>query len=852
LREGSPFTDAGTQSIPQALKNDLGRMTTVVPELFNYDVNSSQTLGPIAIRDTGLPDLGYHYPAVDYVVCGATVNNCTLNIDQGTVLAFATPYYVQEGRTAAVKEWYPYYLPWYEWGIRVNSGGRLNVNGVPTNRVVFSRLEAVQESPVFPSRWGVWCPVITFKGLVAPSGPVSPLPEARLSFADFPTIGEFSCHLGDLYPDWFDYAYEGIDHYTFDLIQNLEFNSCTFGSGWFVYDSSGDVSRTFLLRNNIFERTIVDIENISDHGTQEEALEARNNLFYYNTNMYLLPVSGAAWTFKDNIFDHVSFDDLNGPYNGPVAANDHNAYIGMSTRLTPTAPTTTDPNLTSLAYQTGPLGQFYLPTSATLLIDKGSQLAKDAGLFHFTSFTSNVKEGNETPSPKQVNIGPHYLALVNGKAADSNGDGVPDFLADRNGDGIENSDEMPWSSANGGVLTILAPANNSTVSGIIQLKVSLGQNASSVRLIIPHIDGTEISASLSVQSPAASTAIVEVDTRSLDDRPHSFSVESYDPTPSPNYGGPTETESDAVILTTANNIRFPDWDGVAEQAINANLRVPASPSARIWFFDDTYPTSYDPSPASYADVDASTGNINYDETLSGLGIPSGTTEIYTAAELTSPAEARAAPNTAKSSDWPSDGGKWVVSYEDDGADYVPGGLTSTHPLPKIADGLDWTAQDDASFLHGDQLNAGWRSAGGTETLLIAPPNSGFTTVGGARVPPNLPGAGSVQTWPVRSAPLYAIVGSAPYKAAYKADKDQLLEFLRRPAARNFYARGHGPSSQQGIIRFFGLEPKDFNIKHRYRFVFLDGCQTANRKLLECFGIKGDEWASGTKLRDLNT
>jgi hypothetical protein len=29
------------------------------------------------------PTVGYHCPVVDYVVNGATVNNCTLNIDQG-------------------------------------------------------------------------------------------------------------------------------------------------------------------------------------------------------------------------------------------------------------------------------------------------------------------------------------------------------------------------------------------------------------------------------------------------------------------------------------------------------------------------------------------------------------------------------------------------------------------------------------------------------------------------------------------------------------------------------------------------------------------------------------------------
>jgi len=94
----------------------------------------------------------------------------------------------------------------------------------------------------------------------------------------------------------------------------------------------------------------------------------------------LWPVSGANWTFIDNIFDPVTLD----PDNGDVAVNHHNAYVGMSgARLSPAAPTLTDPDLASLSYLTGSLGRFYLPTSATLLIDKGSRSAQNAGQLHF-------------------------------------------------------------------------------------------------------------------------------------------------------------------------------------------------------------------------------------------------------------------------------------------------------------------------------------------------------------------------------------------------------------------------------------------------------------------------------------
>ncbi|PWU09575.1 MAG: hypothetical protein C5B50_27065, partial [Verrucomicrobia bacterium] len=120
MRDGSPFIGVGESVVGLGLAADFATMTTTAPRLLTQDIVSSQTITPVVPRENpAAPSLGYHYPAADYFVNGATVNNCTLNIDQGTVLAFA---------------------PWnYEWGLRLNPGARLNVNGVPTNRVTFAR-----------------------------------------------------------------------------------------------------------------------------------------------------------------------------------------------------------------------------------------------------------------------------------------------------------------------------------------------------------------------------------------------------------------------------------------------------------------------------------------------------------------------------------------------------------------------------------------------------------------------------------------------------------------------------------------------------------------------------------------
>src|SRR5207245_11498611 len=65
---------------------------TTVPELLTNDITSSQTLSPMIPRETfaSPPSLGYHYPVVDSVLNGATVNNCTLNINQGAILPYTS------------------------------------------------------------------------------------------------------------------------------------------------------------------------------------------------------------------------------------------------------------------------------------------------------------------------------------------------------------------------------------------------------------------------------------------------------------------------------------------------------------------------------------------------------------------------------------------------------------------------------------------------------------------------------------------------------------------------------------------------------------------------------------------
>src|SRR5205823_2652578 len=122
--------------------------------------------------------------------------------------------------------------------------------------------------------------------------------------------------------------------------------------------------------------------------------------------------AGNAWSFKDN-----QFDLTNIVQNANSITNDYNAYINSAPRITSNG--SHDQVLGSFKYLIGSLGRYYQP-SDSVLIDVGSSTSTNAGLYHFTTQLSQVKETNST-----IDIGLHYIAL---QAVSTNvwvEDGVP-------------------------------------------------------------------------------------------------------------------------------------------------------------------------------------------------------------------------------------------------------------------------------------------------------------------------------------------------------------------------------------------------------------------------------------------
>ena len=278
-----------------------------------------------------------------------------------------------------------------EAGIQLQAGSAISSIGTPVTPNWFVRYSSVQEQPLALGGTNV-----SAGQTVSASGGASALFQ----------FSKFTCPAGG--------GSQLLDATTLTY-SNLVVQDCEFWGGQNTFTGSTNTSATLV--NNLFYRSAITATATNLYST----LAFSNNLVFGSTVTLHQPTN-TVWYAYNNDFDSVTITNS-------TLTNGYNAYLHDSGYLSPTNATEIF-STNNLAYQTGLLGAFYQPTNSPL-INKGSSTADQLGLYHFTTQTNQVKETNS-----MVDIGYHYVATdAYGNPLETYWIGIPDYLADTNGNG---------------------------------------------------------------------------------------------------------------------------------------------------------------------------------------------------------------------------------------------------------------------------------------------------------------------------------------------------------------------------------------------------------------------------------
>ena len=451
LTNTSSYRSTGTPIISTRLAAEFTHKSTqaplILPEMIQ--ISGDLTLGQQVARYTnGAPDYGYYYPALDYTVAWIT-NRGNITVLPGVAIGFRNEYSSAHGR-------------WTWWGFDLREASTFTSRGTPSKPNVFADVQFVQEQPAYRCR-------ASFLPDYWPASPnLNAAPVLDLHFS------KFYAH-----PRWY-HVWSGYDAYYNQIYSpdsRLDWNmsDCSLYGGRITLGEPDDGSVfgappdwvygncAVSWKNNLFYNVSIDLDpSLAGYQNCDMAFEAYNNLFRGGWWLHLEPIPASAgdWTFQDNLFDKTDFiQDTNAPLNFS-----HNAYWPLSSPELNWAwwyYPWLQPNSGQLlvttnggggneqilnaapAYQVGPLGNYYLPTT-TPLYHAGSRTADHAGMHQYTTRADQIKEGDESPSGHNVNIGLHYVATTNATSTlprDSDGDGIPDYAEDSNGNGAVDGNE---------------------------------------------------------------------------------------------------------------------------------------------------------------------------------------------------------------------------------------------------------------------------------------------------------------------------------------------------------------------------------------------------------------------------
>ncbi len=399
------------------------------------------TLSPTVQRYAGgesVPDRGYYYDPIDYSVAAIIVTN-GITILPGTVVAFRNDFLA---------------------GFFLQNGSSFRARGVPTNPVIFTDIQFVQEGPLQPGLVLQWRPpqshpwidldMYTYGGIdfICPQAGVATTniaPTLDLEFCNFYMTTEDQAIWGGTFA-----GYPGLG-YSFACSVYLTMQNCDLMGGGIClgpplecceYPNWIYPSGSVVWRNNAFESVEIALspsftttDGSGNDGTVNVDLSfyAGNNLFK-GGQIGMTPVmtSSGNWIFNNNLFDQVEISqyaaDLNAQYNGYWLAPDGSQLTNSDSS------TLTDQFLTgSPPYEAGPFGKYYTAPNSRLS-GAGSTNANLLGQYFYTTKTSQV-----LAAASNADIGLYYVAA----ATNNSGiwvplvtNGMPCFLADVDGNGI--------------------------------------------------------------------------------------------------------------------------------------------------------------------------------------------------------------------------------------------------------------------------------------------------------------------------------------------------------------------------------------------------------------------------------
>jgi hypothetical protein len=387
LTTNSPYHNLGTTTITPALKAQLNQKTTWPPIVYSsVTITNQTTLSPQASRDTdAMPDLGYHYDPLDYVF-GYVVAKSNITFTAGTAVGW------YDLASASV------------YGIRIDKSATVSFNGTVTAPCWLARYDMVQEADN-----GNWT-------LVASQ--VSPI-------TGYNSSASYSTNSPLLLMQFTKFSSRNYGDQIRDFIGNFVVcaNNCEF------YGPIGGGNIQLDLTNCLFYRFAPSV-TYSGSGSPSVSMQ---NCTLEKGSLTIQHTSGSTWPVS---IRSCAFDGTTISMNTNGLTCDYNAFL-TNANLTPIRGGHEVTNIVSYNWQTSWFGNYYLPTSSTL-VNAGGVTADQVGLYHFTSQTNQAVEGGST-----VDIGYHYVATdTYGNPLDIDGDGVPNYLEDTNGNGVYDAGDL--------------------------------------------------------------------------------------------------------------------------------------------------------------------------------------------------------------------------------------------------------------------------------------------------------------------------------------------------------------------------------------------------------------------------